>query len=172
MALSVLFVICAAFLLLPIYETTTTHENRTQISASVEHLSSNSSKGGPAGNTVEGHRVTPMPKHRFSSMLSASKKLIKAGTCSLPEDPSVDLALDHSSTNLPVTKIISIPVTDFSCLDRQPGYYADNDRQASCRIFHYCNGDDSILSFICPTCTLFHEEKQLCDYWYNVDCKR
>lgn len=144
---------------------------------------------GLLGN-VEGDSL--VPKHRFSSMLSSSKNLTKAGVCSLPDDPSVDLTLDQSSSKFPVTEVISIPVTEFSCLGRLPGYYADNDSRISCKVrnnfidkfvtfwlqifilgnkvFHYCHGDDTIVSFICPTCTLFHEEKQLCDYWYNVEC--
>ncbi len=73
-------------------------------------------------------------KHRFSSLLPASKKLTKVGVCSLPDDPSVDLALDHSSSRLPVTEVISIPVTNFSCLGRPPGYYADDDRRISCKV--------------------------------------
>lgn len=38
------------------------------------------------------------------------------------------------------------------------------------KVFHYCNGVESIISFFCPSCTLFDEERQLCDFWYNVQC--
>nr|CAH0111680.1 unnamed protein product [Daphnia galeata] len=166
MASSVFVVMCATFLILAQLESTIA-DDPTPKTATVEILNANSN--GLAGSVAEGHLVTPMPNHRFSSMLAAARKMTKA--CSLPDDPSVDLALDHFGSNLPVTKIISIPVTAFSCDDRQPGYYADRDRDASCKIFHYCYEDSPIVSFICPTCTLFHDEKQLCDYWYNVDCK-
>ena len=105
-------------------------DDQTPKTATVEILNANSN--GLAGSVAEGHLVTPMPNHRFSSMLSAARKMTKA--CSLPDDPSVDLALDHFGSNLPVTKIISIPVTAFSCDDRQPGYYADRDRDASCKV--------------------------------------
>ncbi|XP_046657597.1 uncharacterized protein LOC124350811 [Daphnia pulicaria] len=168
MAPSVFMVMCATFLLWAQFKSTTADDQMPE-GAAVQHFTENSS--GLAGSVAEGHLATPMPKHRFSSMLSAAKKLTKAGACSLPDDPYVDLALDHFGSNLPVTKIISIPVTEFSCNDRKPGYYADRDREASCKIFHYCYEDNPIVSFICPTCTLFHDEKQLCDYWYNVDCK-
>jgi hypothetical protein len=105
-------------------------DDQTPKTATVEILNANSN--GLAGSVAEGHLVTPMPNHRFSSMLAAARKMTKA--CSLPDDPSVDLALDHFGSNLPVTKIISIPVTAFSCDDRQPGYYADRDRDASCKV--------------------------------------
>lgn len=110
----------------------TTADDQMPEGAAVQHFTENSS--GLAGSVAEGHLATPMPKHRFSSMLSAAKKLTKAGACSLPDDPYVDLALDHFGSNLPVTKIISIPVTEFSCNDRKPGYYADRDREASCKV--------------------------------------
>lgn len=79
-------------------------------------------------------RNTPALRHRFSQMLSTSKKITKTGVCSFPDDPSADLALDSSPSKVPVTEIISIPVTAFSCLDRQPGYYADKDNRVSCKV--------------------------------------
>lgn len=73
-------------------------------------------------------------RHRFSQMLSTSKKITKTGICSFPDDPSASLALDSSPSKVPVTEVISIPVTAFSCLDRQPGYYADNDNRVACKV--------------------------------------
>lgn len=74
-------------------------------------------------------------KHRFSSMLSTSKKITNTGDCSFRSDPSLNLALkDHSSGSILITEFISIPVTSFSCFGRQPGYYADHDGRVTCKV--------------------------------------
>lgn len=112
------------------------------------------------GNKAEDVMKELNPSHRFSVMLLSTPR--KSIGCSSPDE-----SLGLKTANF--LEIITIPVTNFSCHGRGQGYFVDND--IFCRVFHYCQDEHHILSFICPTCTLFHEEKQLCDFWYNVECQ-
>lgn len=62
--------------------------------------------------------------------------------------------------------------SEFSCDDRQPGYYADIDND--CQIFHRCVEDrKAIYSFICPEQTIFNQKALVC-VWNNsmdFDCE-
>lgn len=62
--------------------------------------------------------------------------------------------------------------SDFTCDDRQPGYYADIDND--CQIFHRCVEDPkTIYSFICPEQTIFNQKALVC-VWNNsmdFDCE-
>ena len=62
--------------------------------------------------------------------------------------------------------------SEFSCVDRQPGYYADIDND--CQIFHRCvENQKAIYSFICPEQTIFNQKALVC-VWNNsmdFDCE-
>ena len=60
--------------------------------------------------------------------------------------------------------------SEFSCVGRQPGYYADIDND--CQIFHRCVEDQkAIYSFISPEQTIFNQ-KALVWVWNNsMDCE-
>lgn len=62
--------------------------------------------------------------------------------------------------------------SEFTCDDRQPGYYADIDND--CQIFHRCVEDPkAIYSFICPEQTIFNQKVLVC-VWNNsmdFDCE-
>ena len=62
--------------------------------------------------------------------------------------------------------------SEFTCNDRQPGYYADIDND--CQIFHRCVEDPkAIYSFICPEQTIFNQKALVC-VWNNsmdFDCE-
>ena len=43
------------------------------------------------------------------------------------------------------------------------------------QVFHVCVEDDfggRAYSFLCPNGTLFRQELQVCEWWFNVDCGR
>lgn len=64
----------------------------------------------------------------------------------------------------------SIPFTGFRC-DLQPykyGYYADT--RAGCQVFHICQKDGRMDSFLCPNGTLFSQKVMTCEWWYHVNC--
>ncbi|XP_046399186.1 U-scoloptoxin(01)-Cw1a-like [Ischnura elegans] len=56
----------------------------------------------------------------------------------------------------------------FTCNDKQPGYYADP--EAQCQVWHWCLPSGSKFSFLCPNGTVFNQVHRVCDWWFNVDC--
>lgn len=60
--------------------------------------------------------------------------------------------------------------SNFDCSSKkQPGFYADPSTQ--CQVFHRCDQNGNMTSFICVNTTVFNQITLVCDYWYNVDCK-
>ncbi|KAJ6215686.1 hypothetical protein RDWZM_010186 [Blomia tropicalis] len=64
----------------------------------------------------------------------------------------------------------TIPYTGFKCehMPYKYGYYADI--SAGCQVFHVCQKDGRMDSFLCPNGTLFHQKVMTCDWWYHVHC--
>eukprot|EP00095_Tigriopus_kingsejongensis_P002706 maker-scaffold809_size94238-snap-gene-0.24 protein:Tk02706 transcript:maker-scaffold809_size94238-snap-gene-0.24-mRNA-1 annotation:"GM14557" len=59
--------------------------------------------------------------------------------------------------------------SDFTCLNRSYGYYADP--HSHCHEFHICLGHEDIKwTFLCPNGTIFNQEYFVCDFAQNVDC--
>ncbi|CAG9764061.1 unnamed protein product [Ceutorhynchus assimilis] len=83
----------------------------------------------------------------------------------LPYDGYHDLHLPHNPPLYPT--YAKVPNTNFRCDGREYGYYADV--QASCQAYHLCN-DRLIASYLCTNGTLFNEQFQVCDQFYNVRC--
>lgn len=48
------------------------------------------------------------------------------------------------------------------------GYYADE--EAGCQLFHVCDGNFLISSFLCPIGSIFSQKVLTCDWWNKVDC--
>ncbi|KAK8400639.1 hypothetical protein O3P69_002446 [Scylla paramamosain] len=84
------------------------------------------------------------------------------------EDPDGDCFWGEAGVDYPVFSYV--PKTSFSCQDVIPGIYADT--EASCQVYHMCQKNRKIDSFLCPNGTLFHQEYLVCDLWFNVDCGR
>jgi len=65
----------------------------------------------------------------------------------------------------------SVPDTGFLCEDQEfPGYFADIADEAGCQVFHICQEDFRLDSFLCPNGTIFNQQYFVCDWWFNVDC--
>ncbi|XP_076373003.1 uncharacterized protein LOC143257858 [Tachypleus tridentatus] len=64
-----------------------------------------------------------------------------------------------------------IPNTGFVC-GEVPGRFADP--ETGCQVWHLCPGGYTVFrhSFLCPNGTIFNEERDICDWWYNVHCER
>jgi hypothetical protein len=60
-----------------------------------------------------------------------------------------------------------VPSTQFTCRERNYGYYSDV--SANCQAFHICLGNQK-WSFLCPNQTQFNQEVLVCDYPEHVDC--
>ncbi|KAF2357467.1 Chitin binding domain [Trinorchestia longiramus] len=70
-----------------------------------------------------------------------------------------------------------VPDTGFQCRDQAvSGYYADDDGEARCQVFHICQLRESGLvqqdSFLCPNGTVFNQQYLVCDWWFNFDCSQ
>ncbi|KAG8035093.1 hypothetical protein G9C98_001583 [Cotesia typhae] len=44
------------------------------------------------------------------------------------------------------------------------------DRSSRCQIFYVCYGGNSGVQMVCPDGTLFNQQLQVCDWWFNVIC--
>ncbi|XP_071517663.1 uncharacterized protein [Panulirus ornatus] len=90
------------------------------------------------------------------------------------DDPIAALAANIPGGGVPGQDypiLASVPDTGFSCEDQQfPGYYADTADEAGCQVFHICQLDGRLDSFLCPNGTVFNQQYFVCDWWYNVDC--
>ncbi|XP_076335325.1 uncharacterized protein LOC143238725 [Tachypleus tridentatus] len=67
-------------------------------------------------------------------------------------------------------KLNTIPITNFTCLAKLPGYYADPHPSSGCQVYHMCNTKRKKYSYLCPNHTLFNQAQLICDHWYNVNC--
>ncbi|CAH2084076.1 unnamed protein product [Euphydryas editha] len=76
------------------------------------------------------------------------------------------LHLPHDPPLYPVFE--RAPPTRFTCEGRSRGYYADVD--SGCQAFHFCWRHRIITTDLCSNGTLFNEQFQVCDHFYNVRC--
>ncbi|XP_045610805.2 uncharacterized protein [Procambarus clarkii] len=90
------------------------------------------------------------------------------------EDPVTALAANIPGGGVPGQHypiLASVPQTGFSCQSREfPGYFADTTDEARCQVFHICQFDGRLDSFLCPNGTVFNQQYFVCDWWFNVDC--
>ncbi|XP_045782276.1 U-scoloptoxin(01)-Cw1a-like [Maniola jurtina] len=76
------------------------------------------------------------------------------------------LHLPHDPPLYPVYE--RAPPTSFSCQGRSRGYYADVD--SGCQAYHFCWRQHLVSTDLCTNGTLFNEQFQVCDHFYNVRC--
>ncbi|XP_045476147.1 U-scoloptoxin(01)-Cw1a-like [Harmonia axyridis] len=84
---------------------------------------------------------------------------------SMPYDGYHNLHLPHSPPLYPT--FAKVPPTGFTCKGRSPGYYADVN--SGCQAYYMCQPNVA-ASFLCTNGTLFNEQFQVCDQFYNVRC--
>merc|ERR1719320_1707044 len=89
-------------------------------------------------------------------------------------DPIAELAANIPGGGIPGEDypiLSSVPDTGFLCEDQEfPGYFADIADEAGCQVFHICQEDFRLDSFLCPNGTIFNQQYFVCDWWFNVDC--
>ncbi|KAG7210364.1 hypothetical protein KM043_011899 [Ampulex compressa] len=83
-----------------------------------------------------------------------------------PYDPYHDLHLPHNPPLYPTYR--TVPRTEFSCIGRQDQLWADIASQ--CQAYHLCYNERLISSNLCGNGTLFNQQFQICDQFYNVRC--
>ncbi|XP_032680434.1 uncharacterized protein LOC116848442 [Odontomachus brunneus] len=59
--------------------------------------------------------------------------------------------------------------TNFSCLNRLMGFYADV--EANCKVYHTCDDHGNKFSYRCPEETAFRQDALICDHAHLVDCQ-
>ncbi|XP_070160037.1 uncharacterized protein [Polyergus mexicanus] len=59
--------------------------------------------------------------------------------------------------------------TNFSCLNRPIGFYADV--EANCKVYHTCDDHGNKFSYRCPEETAFRQDALICDHIHLVDCR-
>ncbi|CAH0404316.1 unnamed protein product [Chilo suppressalis] len=84
----------------------------------------------------------------------------------LPHDYYHELHLPHDPPLHPVYS--QPPITEFTCHGRSRGYYADV--HAGCQAYHFCWRQRLVSTDLCTNGTLFNEQFQVCDHFYNVRC--
>jgi len=68
--------------------------------------------------------------------------------------------------------IAQIPKAAVDCgTFKQPGFYADADA-GQCQVFHRCDINGNLTSYLCPNMTLFNQITLVCDWWFNIDCSQ
>ncbi|XP_055334783.1 uncharacterized protein LOC129585905 [Paramacrobiotus metropolitanus] len=61
----------------------------------------------------------------------------------------------------------------FSCAQvHQPGYYVNIEPQSRCQVYHRCELDLPLYTYICPEGKLFNQITLNCDWWFNVQCAK
>lgn len=59
--------------------------------------------------------------------------------------------------------------TNFSCLNRPMGFYADV--ETNCRVYHTCDDHGNKFTYRCPEETAFRQDALICDHVHLVDCR-
>ncbi|GAU94916.1 hypothetical protein RvY_06615 [Ramazzottius varieornatus] len=64
-----------------------------------------------------------------------------------------------------------IPQSNIDCASfKQPGFYADD--SSRCQVFHRCDVNGNLTSYLCPNMTVFNQITLICDWFWNVDCSQ
>ncbi|XP_012253679.1 U-scoloptoxin(01)-Er1a-like [Athalia rosae] len=61
-----------------------------------------------------------------------------------------------------------VPNTGFTCQGRGDQLWADV--AAQCQAYHLCQREQLVSSHLCVNGTLFNQQFQVCDQFYNVRC--
>ncbi|XP_076293658.1 uncharacterized protein LOC143215424 [Lasioglossum baleicum] len=72
-------------------------------------------------------------------------------------------------TGWEMSKIVTAIKTNFSCLDKTAGFYADID--ARCKIYHTCDEYGNKFTYRCPEETAFRQDALICDHAHLVSCE-
>ncbi|CAL4244007.1 unnamed protein product, partial [Meganyctiphanes norvegica] len=114
-----------------------------------------------------GHRH-PSPSYGVPDLRAEASEIVEE------IDPVARLAVNIPGGGIPGEDypiLASVPNTGFRCENMDlPGYYADTSYEAGCQVFHICQPDFHLDSFLCPNGSVFNQQYFVCDWWANVDC--
>lgn len=79
-----------------------------------------------------------------------------------------NLLMDDMNDIIRILHAYYLPISNDDTWD----YLNNNDLTFgfSFQIFYVCYGDESGVPMLCPNGTLFNEQIQVCDWWFNVVC--
>ncbi|XP_015515303.1 U-scoloptoxin(01)-Er1a-like [Neodiprion pinetum] len=83
-----------------------------------------------------------------------------------PYDAYHNLHLIHDPPLYPTYR--EVPNTGFTCSGLGDQLWADT--AAQCQAYHLCQGEQLVSSHLCVNGTLFNQQFQVCDQFYNVRC--
>ncbi|XP_068220102.1 uncharacterized protein [Palaemon carinicauda] len=122
-----------------------------------------------SGNSVHHQNTNKHSDQRSFNTQDLSREHSSQSPCPQSQyDPDGDCIRGEGFKDYP--KFEFVQETGFTCADKVPGLYADE--EARCQVWHYCLKDGRKYSFICPIGTVFHQRVFTCDWWYNVDCSQ
>jgi len=131
-----------------------------------------SSPVGPQGDA--GYGAGPQGDAGYDAGANLLADASNAFDVGVEEDPIAALGANIPGGGIPGEDypiLASVPDTGFLCEDQEfPGYYADIADEAGCQVFHICQEDFRLDSFLCPNGTIFNQQYFVCDWWFNVDC--
>ncbi|XP_057335605.1 probable serine/threonine-protein kinase clkA [Microplitis mediator] len=58
----------------------------------------------------------------------------------------------------------------FTCPIRTKTHIYIADRSSRCQVFYVCYANNPAVQMVCPDGTLFNQQLQVCDWWFNVTC--
>ncbi|KZC05615.1 PREDICTED: uncharacterized protein LOC107194124 [Dufourea novaeangliae] len=93
----------------------------------------------------------------------------RGGLRGQPQNPQAD-AEELEEKEEPDRLTLLLPQSKFDCVNKQTGYYADED--LNCEVFHYCQ-DNAKHSWICPEGFTFHQVHLICmPPSGDINCKK
>nr|QGT33405.1 cuticular protein 1-G [Microplitis mediator] len=135
-----------------------------------------SSSGGYRDDSYEDNVVTPTPSptplyrpaqqpsyrkpnQGSISVLSGPRQGPVRGASYAVQNPQIEEEPLEEEKDEPDRLSLLLPQSKFDCVNKQTGYYADE--ELNCEVFHYCQ-DNAKHSWICPEGFTFHQVHLIC----------
>jgi len=84
---------------------------------------------------------------------------------------AAEVATILANRDYPVINGAGVPdnAQNYDC-NGKTGFYADT--KFNCQVFHRCDVNGNLTSFVCVNSSVFNQITLTCDYWFNVDCAK
>lgn len=125
-----------------------------------------------SGRQVDPNGPNPVVPGFPSGLTNQVPKGVRLALASVRTGPDGEMIMNpipgEAGVDYPVFN--DVPETNFECTQQNflPGIYGDPGAQ--CQVFHMCEANGNVNSFLCPNGTMFNQQYFICDWWYNVDC--
>ena len=84
---------------------------------------------------------------------------------------AAEVAAIMTNRDFPILNGNGVPndALNYDCTNKK-GFYAD--QKYNCQVFHRCDVNGNLTSYVCVNSTVFNQITLICDYWFNVDCTK